>query len=55
MTEDKKTPKEKLIDQIKELPDDIQFYTGTGPHDNIDIIIFTKPKNKAFLEWFFGP
>ena len=50
------THKEKLIDRIKDLPDDIQvFVNDKMPCDAIDIRIFTKPKDGEFIKWYFGP
>jgi hypothetical protein len=50
------TDKEKLIERIKELPDDIQVFTAEkGQYDDVDIRIFTKPKDKSFIDWYFGP
>lgn len=50
------TEKEKLIERINELPDDIQVFTAKeGQYDDIDIRIFTKPKEKTFIDWYFGP
>lgn len=48
--------KEALLERISAMPDDIQiFVSKEGEHDDIDILIFTKPKDKEFLEWYFGP
>lgn len=44
------------MEKITEMPDDIQvFVNDKTPYDAIDIRIFTKPKDKAFLDWYFGP
>lgn len=48
--------KEDIIRKIEEMPDDIQvFIVKDGPFDDVGIRIFTKPKDKEFLEWYFGP
>ena len=48
--------KQELIELIQELPDDLQAFGGEqGQYDDRDITIFTKPKDKEFLEWYFGP
>lgn len=48
--------KEGLIKWITELPEDIQiFSTNLDDCDCINIKVFRKPKNKEFLEWYFGP
>lgn len=48
--------KDALLEKISNMPDDIQiFISEEGENDDIDILIFTKPKDKAFLEWYFGP
>lgn len=51
-----KNCKEDLIKWISELPDDIQIYqTVANNYDCVDIKIFTKPKDKEFLEEYFRP
>lgn len=48
--------KQELIEKIEELPDDIQvFIAPEGKFDDIDIRIFTTPKDKEFINWYFGP
>jgi hypothetical protein len=46
--------KQELIEKIAEMPDDIQVFCSEGKFDDIDIRVFTKPKEKEFLEWYFG-
>ena len=46
--------KEKLLKKIAELPEDIQVFSTEGEYNDIDLKIFTIPKDKKFLAWFFG-
>lgn len=49
------TNKQKLIDYIDSLPDDLQWLkTPEGQHDDLDIKIFIKPKDDEFIKWYFG-
>lgn len=48
--------KDEIIKAIQELPDDLQaFFQLEGDYDDIDIRIFTKPKDQEFINWYFGP
>jgi len=47
--------KTELLKKIEELPEDFQAFFSNGKFDDIDIRIFTKPKDKEFIEWYFGP
>ena len=48
--------KQKTIEAISELPDDIEvFFQLEGDFDDIHVVIFTKPKDQKFIEWYFGP
>jgi len=48
--------KDEIIKAIQELPDNLQaFFTLEGDFDDIDIRIFTKPKDQEFIRWYFGP
>lgn len=49
------TRKEKLIEYIKSLPDDLEYFTSTGDCDDIDIRVFVEPKSEEFFKWYFGP
>jgi len=50
------TNKERIIEWISKLPDDIQvFKTDELADDCVEIKIFLKPKTKEFLTEYFGP
>lgn len=47
--------KEELIQKIKEMPDDIDYFiSSVGEYDDVDIRIFLKPKDDSFYEFYFG-
>jgi hypothetical protein len=47
--------KKELIERIEEMPDDLEaFEAKESVYDDIDIRIFTKPKEKPFYDWYFG-
>ena len=52
--EQKMTDKEKLLERIKAMPDDIQVFTDSMEYDVIDVRIFTIPKDERFIRWYFG-
>ena len=47
--------KQELLEKVEELPDDIQVFLCEMQFDAIDIRVFTKPKDKEVIEWYFGP
>lgn len=48
------TNKEKLIKLIETLPDDLDWFKDKeGHYDDLDIRIFTKPKDDEFYTWYF--
>ena len=56
MTEDKKSDKEKLVERINAMPDNIMVFESKQPEDDaIDIRTFTTPKTEEFIRWYFGP
>lgn len=47
--------KEKLIELINSLPDDLQAFSAPEDELNaIDLRIFVEPKSEEFLSWYFG-
>ena len=49
-----KITKQELLDRISSMSDDTQIFVVESPHDVLDIKVFTEPKDKDFLEWYFG-
>ena len=47
--------KEELIKKIEEMPENIQVFCSEGKFDDVDIRVFTKPKEQEFLDWYFMP
>lgn len=47
--------KEKLIEAIEEMPDNIQVFVSNMAYDVVDIKIFLVPKDEEFVSWYFGP
>jgi hypothetical protein len=44
-----------LLEMIRLMPDDIEvFSTKAGVYNEINVIIFLKPKDEEFYEWYFG-
>ena len=47
--------KKDLIKKLEEMPDDIQVFYICGEYDDVCVRIFTEPKDKEFIKWYFGP
>lgn len=49
------TNKEKLLEFINTLPDDLEWFDGdsSGHYGEIDIRIFKEPQDEEFYSWYF--
>lgn len=47
--------KQELLEQIQQMPDDIEvFITGEGRYNEIDIKVFLRHKSDEFYKLYFG-